>query len=571
MTMRITMRSARRSEDGLSVYDVGSTQTVSNAFGTQMVQLGCAIDTDGVLPVTPVSPLLATAAQAAAFPGLVSGDGMSPAMIPRITEYTTSGGSGTYYPPKGAKYLEIEMVAAGGGGAGSGTAAGSGGAGGNTEFGPIKVYGGSGGTPPGGYGTGGGAGGAAMVADVAIPGAPGGNSIPGTTYSPGTLGGSTPLGRNRATPASTSTTDAPPANTGCGGNGAGTGSTAPVGGGGGGGGYVSAFFPVVSDSYTWAVGAAGAAGAAGTSGFAGAAGSAGFIRVRAYVPALSLEPGIGLYPYRTSGASPSLAGFATWLGRAPDEALAFIYETSWAEMRASAARYVSGPNAAFWASTKPAWTLALTISGTSLATVAGGANDADFTYIAQQMALAQPTGEIRVRLGWEQNGTWYPWKATGFETDYINAFRRVAGLLKAVSSRVAIEWAPVYTVSGVNTEASYPGSDVVDVIGLSCYYDVAVDSATAWYAFLEKRDSTYGLAWQVAFAKARQKRLTMSEWGVNGDGKEVFVQAMSQWIKAQRYEHHNYWDSRSNFVGILSDGTYPTTGARFKYEFGPKS
>lgn len=48
MSMRVTMRDPRRSEDGLSILASGSTYTVSDAYGAYLVSLG-AIDTDGVI------------------------------------------------------------------------------------------------------------------------------------------------------------------------------------------------------------------------------------------------------------------------------------------------------------------------------------------------------------------------------------------------------------------------------------------------------------------------------------------------------------------------------------------
>jgi hypothetical protein len=50
MTMRVTMRNPRRSEDGLSVLLVGTIYTVSDEFGQALVQANHAVDTDNVIP-----------------------------------------------------------------------------------------------------------------------------------------------------------------------------------------------------------------------------------------------------------------------------------------------------------------------------------------------------------------------------------------------------------------------------------------------------------------------------------------------------------------------------------------
>ena len=49
MSMRVTMRNNRRSEDGLSILLVGTTYTVSDEFGQALVQANHATDTDGVI------------------------------------------------------------------------------------------------------------------------------------------------------------------------------------------------------------------------------------------------------------------------------------------------------------------------------------------------------------------------------------------------------------------------------------------------------------------------------------------------------------------------------------------
>ena len=49
----ITMREPRRSEDGLSIMDKGSSQSVSQEFGGYLVQIGAAVDTNNALAGAP--------------------------------------------------------------------------------------------------------------------------------------------------------------------------------------------------------------------------------------------------------------------------------------------------------------------------------------------------------------------------------------------------------------------------------------------------------------------------------------------------------------------------------------
>jgi beta-mannanase len=215
------------------------------------------------------------------------------------------------------------------------------------------------------------------------------------------------------------------------------------------------------------------------------------------------------------------------------------------------------------------------MTGTPLAEVAAGARDSSFLSVAQQIAAAVTSGEIRCRIGWEFNGSWFPWASAGVESDYIAAFRRVVGILRGVSDRFVIEWAPNYStpdsINGgmVNPELSYPGDDVVDVIGMTAYYEGQYDGTNPTVAWNYKRTAPYGFQWQVEFARAHTKRLVLSEWGVDQDGQESYISAVKQWLVVHGYESHVYWDSNSAFQGQLSNGQYPTTGARFIAEFGP--
>jgi peptidoglycan/xylan/chitin deacetylase (PgdA/CDA1 family) len=84
MTMRVTMTVGRRSEDGLSPMLVGSTYTVGDDYGKQLVQIGAAVDTDGVIAATVVAQrddLLASEARTTR--SLVSGAGKTAAQCVR--------------------------------------------------------------------------------------------------------------------------------------------------------------------------------------------------------------------------------------------------------------------------------------------------------------------------------------------------------------------------------------------------------------------------------------------------------------------------------------------------------
>ena len=247
----------------------------------------------------------------------------------------------------------------------------------------------------------------------------------------------------------------------------------------------------------------------------------------------------------------------------------FNSTVSWADARSQLAgavqRRISKPARCDWA-------MPINVVGTSLSDVANGSNDSDFTYFAEQILLAQPTGRIQIRLGWEMNGTWYPWSCMSQPWNYISAWRRVVTLIRGVSDRFVFTWSPNWTwgENGIinNPEVCYPGDEFVDYIGMSCYYIAEYDNANPFYAWLYKKNAPYGLDWLVDFAKIHGKHPVISEWGVSRDGAQEYIEAFGAYLIANNFAWANYWDANNDeFVCRLSDGQNPETGKQFRMTF----
>lgn len=101
MSMRVTMRDPRRSEDGLSILAAGTTYTVSDAYGAYLVSLG-AIDTDGALN-RGADTLSKT--ETAAARSLVSGAGIGGSTITRAALIALAEANGL---TPGAVYLTTD-------------------------------------------------------------------------------------------------------------------------------------------------------------------------------------------------------------------------------------------------------------------------------------------------------------------------------------------------------------------------------------------------------------------------------------------------------------------------------
>ena len=91
----------------------------------------------------------------------------------------------------------------------------------------------------------------------------------------------------------------------------------------------------------------------------------------------------------------------------------------------------------------------------------------------------RPLGNAIIRLGWEANGDWYPWRASANVEAWEAYFRRIVGVMRGVQPTVAgvpaqaFEFDLTYnrgnSGTAVTFESMYPGDDVVDIIGLDAY------------------------------------------------------------------------------------------------------
>lgn len=162
--------------------------------------------------------------------------------------------------------------------------------------------------------------------------------------------------------------------------------------------------------------------------------------------------------------------------------------------------------------------------------VAAGTHDGSYRIVFDRL-VAAGFADSYIRLGHEQDITWYPWSAlSGNETPYKNAFAHIAAIIHAEypGMRTVYEGngGPFDGFSGgsslTNAERAYPGSTAVDVIALNVYARQWVQRGRAL------------LPWTQAFAVSKGKPFAVSEWGlwkpettVNGGGDNVgYIQEM---------------------------------------------
>jgi hypothetical protein len=108
----------------------------------------------------------------------------------------------------------------------------------------------------------------------------------------------------------------------------------------------------------------------------------------------------------------------------------------------------------------------------TIAQVNSGAADACFRDVAQRFkAFGHP---VWLRLWWEFNGTWFPWKYDPANPQgFIDAWQRVVGIFKSVgATNTMFVWAPDegYFDSTKTLQANgYPGDAYVDWVGSDRY------------------------------------------------------------------------------------------------------
>jgi hypothetical protein len=223
-------------------------------------------------------------------------------------------------------------------------------------------------------------------------------------------------------------------------------------------------------------------------------------------------------------------------------------------------------------------------TGGDLATAASGAYNSYFKTLAQNLVSGGLPG-ASIRLGWEFNGTWYPWsvKTAADGANYAAAWRQIVTAMRSVrGQRLSFDWAPTQSAGGVDPALSYPGDAYVTDIGLDVYDWNPTYNATATDRWNALANSGYGLAWQASFAATHRKPIAFPEWGlvyyrpyppVGGGDDQAFIQNMHSWFASHNtlFENYTNIDDLTNGVdyGLTTgNGAFPQAAALYHQLFG---
>lgn len=313
------------------------------------------------------------------------------------------------------------------------------------------------------------------------------------------------------------------------------------------------------------------------------------MRAAAIAAMIAIALALALAPARARADGPTwksgvMAGFGPWA----DES--FATWRGWPIQTAT--DFIGGP----WSQLEnPAWTiwawsqdpsvrLVLTvpmwIDPGSLAEAASGAYNAHFVALAKNLIAAGRANTI-LRIGWEFNGTWYPWSVAN-ATDAANfaaGWRQIVGAIQAVpGQRFGFDWSPTLADSGIDPGLAYPGDKYVTEIGLDAYdgnLSLAQQSPSDRWDQLV--NASAGLAWQARFAAKHRKPLSFPEWGVlyypaapqvGGGDDPTFIQNMYGWFATHNVAFENYFDIDSNgqYYGLnTGNGFFPQAAAQYRH------
>ena len=296
-------------------------------------------------------------------------------------------------------------------------------------------------------------------------------------------------------------------------------------------------------------------------------------------PAAATAPVSTLGVYVGPGDPGSVDHLATELGERPTYAMDFLDPSSWS------------------AFTDPTWPVQvwagygyqmiwgvpmLPNSGGSMATGAAGGYDANFQLLAKNF-VAQGQGSSIIRIGWEFNGSWFPWGTTSSTpAQFVAYWIHIVDAMRSVpGANFRFEWNPTRG-GNVDPAAYYPGNQYVDIVGLDVYDTewATYPGASAEFGYIES--GPYGLDWLNSFSAAHGKPMAFPEWGlgwgpsapgsgpITSEGTQVcggddptFVTDMVNWIGSHNVVEATFWDYQLQIDNGQNPETLAALGAGF--------
>lgn len=292
---------------------------------------------------------------------------------------------------------------------------------------------------------------------------------------------------------------------------------------------------------------------------------------------------VGIY---VGDAHDALHDYVAWMGKPPDMASVHVGQDSSNGM--ISVDYDMWVNDVVWRYVNPPWTAAdrvnLCVSqpnvftGMTLEMTAAGQNDGNILEAAHHLfdkVVSYHEQDLTfIRPDWEENGGWMnEWKTQNdpaSQANYIVDWKKMHDIYTPLDVGNKLRWVFCPNIGQDNPELTYPGDAYVDVLSIDMYWQPEFgDPTDPVAAFNFMRDRDFGLQWQVNFAKAHNKGLAISEWGIKLD-EPKFVLLILQWCLDHGYIFANYWESNAAFTAALTPdpatgvSQYPNAAAAYK-------
>ncbi len=266
---------------------------------------------------------------------------------------------------------------------------------------------------------------------------------------------------------------------------------------------------------------------------------------------------------------PHWTGFGDWRGVPVDVMLGYSENTTWDSIghAGNLTLFKSFPGTLVYG-----LSLLPQERGATLKEVAEGKRDEVWRKAGRGL-VEQNRKRSVIRIGFEANGTWFPWGASRDKAeDYKAAFRRVATILRESGAEPIIDFdigCGVGLTGDPDPQAPltrlYPGDDVVDVMGCDIYDSRASGQGNP----AAKGTATRGPSLQdtLAFARAHGKPLVVPEWGLDhtyGRGDQPdFIRAM-----------YDFFDANAKDIAVeiyFNEGASDIKSALWEPELNPRS
>jgi len=216
----------------------------------------------------------------------------------------------------------------------------------------------------------------------------------------------------------------------------------------------------------------------------------------------------------------------------------------------------------------------------TLAAGATGAYNQYFTILGENLISDHEAGAT-LRLGWEFNGTWFPWSvaSTTDASNFVAYWRQIVTTMRAVpGEKFKFLWNPnAASPTSYTPSQAYPGNAYVDFVGTDVYDNFWGKPFTPQAAWIHQLTQQWGLDWLSAFAVEHGKPIAIPEWSdeYRPDGHGLgddpsFIDNMADWFVSNNVAFADVlsYDTSPSYRNNLLDGTFPKALARFEADFG---